>query len=72
MENLSTEVPAEKTAGEKVFKKIDREKRRADKARTGFIIATVVSFACFVPVVRHTSRIQYAVYVLFQLGRHRG
>ena len=42
MENLSTEVPAEKTAGEKVFKKIDREKRRADKARTGFIIATVV------------------------------
>ena len=64
MENLSTEVPAEKTAGEKVFKKID--------SSYGVYYCDGRSFACFVPVVRHTSRIQYAVYVLFQLGRHRG
>lgn len=48
MDNLSTEVPVAETDGEKVYKKVEGGKRKADRARIGFIIATVApSFLLF-------------------------
>ena len=48
MDNLSTEVPVAETDGEKVYKKVEGGQRKADRARIGFIIATVApSFLLF-------------------------